>query len=76
GLRNVALTAPYMHDGSRATLRDAIALYEDRDDLGVTLEDDDFGDIETFLRTLSDNNFPQTVPNFVPSQLPVGGDIQ
>ncbi|MEM8682048.1 MAG: cytochrome c peroxidase [Pseudomonadota bacterium] len=75
GLRNVDLTAPYMHDGSRATLRDAVALYEDRDDLGVTLEEDDFGDIEAFLRTLTDNNFPRTVPDFVPSQLPVGGDI-
>ena len=26
-LRNVALTAPYMHDGSEATLRDVIAFY-------------------------------------------------
>ena len=74
-LRNVELTPPYMHDGSRATLRDAIALYEDRDDLGVVLEDDDFGDIERFLKTLTDNNFPRQVPAYVPSQLPVGGDI-
>ena len=74
-LRNVELTAPYMHDGSRETLRRAIALYEDRDDLDVTLEDDDFGDIERFLRTLTDPNFPQDVPAYVPSQLPVGGDI-
>ena len=75
-MRNVELTAPYMHDGSRATLRDAIALYEGRDDLGVTLEDDDFGDIETFLKTLTDDNFPRQVPVYVPSQLPVGGDIR
>ncbi len=27
-LRNVALTAPYMHDGSEATLADVIALYD------------------------------------------------
>lgn len=27
GLRNVALTAPYMHDGSLTTLRDVIAFY-------------------------------------------------
>ena len=74
-MRNVALTAPYMHDGSRMTLTDAIALYEGRDDLGVTLEDDDFGDIEAFLRTLTDNDFPRQVPDYVPSQLPVGGDI-
>ncbi|MEM1262561.1 MAG: cytochrome c peroxidase [Pseudomonadota bacterium] len=75
GLRNVALTAPYMHDGSRATLRDAIALYEERDDLGVTLEDDDFGDIEAFLLTLSDPGFSRQIPTYVPSGLPVGGDI-
>ena len=74
-MRNVELTAPYMHDGSRASLRDAIALYEDRDDLDVTLEDDDFGDIEVFLRTLTDRSFPRQVPDYVPSQLPVGGDI-
>ena len=74
-MRNVELTAPYMHDGSRTTLTDAIALYEGRDDLGVTLEDDDFGDIETFLKTLTDNDFPRQVPDYVPSQLPVGGDI-
>ncbi len=74
-LRNVELTAPYMHDGSRATLNDAIALYEDREDLGVTLEDDDFGDIEVFLKTLTDRSFPATVPAYVPSNLPVGGDI-
>ena len=27
-LRNVAVTAPYMHDGSVATLRDVVANYE------------------------------------------------
>ena len=75
-MRNVELTPPYMHDGSRATLVEAIALYEDRGDLDVTLEDDDFGDIELFLKTLTDRNFPRQVPDYVPSQLPVGGDIQ
>ena len=74
-MRNVELTPPFMHDGSHATLRDAIALYEDRDDLDVTLSDDDFGDIEVFLRTLTDPDFPRQIPDYVPSQLPVGGDI-
>ena len=74
-MRNVELSGPYMHDGSTRTLRQAIAIYEDRDDLGVTLEEDDFGDIEVFLRTLTDNEFPRDVPTYVPSQLPVGGDI-
>ncbi|MEO0345703.1 MAG: cytochrome c peroxidase [Pseudomonadota bacterium] len=74
-LRNVALTAPYFHDGSRVTLRDAIAIYEERGDLGVTLEDDDFGDIQRFLETLTDEGFSRQIPSYVPSQLPVGGDI-
>ncbi|MEN7343518.1 MAG: cytochrome c peroxidase [Pseudomonadota bacterium] len=74
-LRNVAITAPYMHDGALATLRDAVAIYEDRDDLDVTLEDEDFGDIEQFLRALTDTGFERTIPSYVPSQLPVGGDI-
>ena len=64
-----------MHDGSRTTLIDAIALYEDRDDLDVVLEDDDFAHIEAFLKTLTDTAFPRQVPGYVPSQLPVGGDI-
>ena len=35
GLRNVALTAPYMHDGSVATLREAVDLeVYDRGDRG------------------------------------------
>ena len=29
GLRNVALTAPYMHDGSLATLADVVAFYDE-----------------------------------------------
>ena len=74
-MRNVELTAPYMHDGSRETLRRAIAIYEERNDLDVTLEEEDFGDIERFLKTLTDNDFPRQVPGYVPSQLPVGGDI-
>ncbi len=74
-LRNVELTPPYMHDGSRSTLRGAISVYEDRNDLDVTLEEGDFGDIERFLRTLTDADFPRQVPAYVPSNLPVGGDI-
>lgn len=74
-LRNIALTAPYMHDGSRTTLRDAIAEYEERGDLNVAIGDGDFGDIEVFLRTLTTTNFYSEIPESVPSGLPVGGDI-
>src|SRR6267143_2658214 len=31
GLRNVVRTAPYMHDGSRATLRDAVRFHSELD---------------------------------------------
>ncbi|MEM9172424.1 MAG: cytochrome c peroxidase [Pseudomonadota bacterium] len=74
-LRNVQLTAPYFHDGSLRTLRDAIAFYEERGDLDVILDEDDFGDIERFLQTLTDSQFPNRVPVSVSSQLPVGGNI-
>ncbi len=74
-MRNVELTGPYFQDGSKGSLRSAIAHYEDRDDLDVNLEEDDFGDVERFLRTLTDPDFPRDIPASVPSNLPVGGDI-
>ena len=40
-LRNVAVTAPYMHDGSKATLRDVIVHYNNG---GVTNEGDPVND--------------------------------
>jgi cytochrome c peroxidase len=51
-LRNVALTAPYFHDGSRATLEDAVttmASYQ----LGRELSAEQAGQIAAFLRTLT-----------------------
>lgn len=74
-LRNVELTAPYMHNGSRRSLSDAIDLYEERGDLDVTLDDDDIGEIRAFLRTLTDDSFYRGIPDSVPSGLKVGGDI-
>jgi cytochrome c peroxidase len=40
-LRNIALTAPYMHDGSLATLRDVVVHYNNG---GVTVEGDPVND--------------------------------
>jgi cytochrome c peroxidase len=40
-LRNIALTAPYMHDGSIATLRDVVVHYNNG---GVTKKDDPVND--------------------------------
>lgn len=73
-LRNISQTAPYMHDGSQNTLRDAIAFYADRNDLQLTMDEDDVAMIEAFLMTLDTSDFYRSKPNSVPSGLPVGGD--
>jgi cytochrome c peroxidase len=52
GLRNVELTWPYYHDGSRLTMDDAVrdmALYQ----CDVELAEGDVQDIVAFLRTLT-----------------------
>lgn len=74
-LRNVELTAPYMHNGSRRTLSSALDLYDERGDLDVTFSDDDIGDVSAFLRTLTTENFNRDIPDSVPSNFPVGGEI-
>lgn len=51
-LRNVALTAPYFHDGSRDTL-EAAATDMARYQLGLELEQEEAGEIAAFLRTLN-----------------------
>lgn len=51
-LRNVATTAPYFHDGSAATLPQAIKAMG-RAQLGVTLSPADTQDIGAFLHTLT-----------------------
>lgn len=74
-LRNLSFTAPYMHDGSRATLIDALNDYEERDDLEVSVAEGDFPEIEAFLRSLDSAQFYRQKPTSVPSGLSVGGDI-
>jgi cytochrome c peroxidase len=57
-LRNVELTAPYFHDGSRADLRDAVrdmAKYQ----VGTRLSDADVDAIVAFLKTLTGTWEPQ-----------------
>ena len=51
-LRNVARTAPYFHDGSIATLEEAI-LVMGRHQLGVEIPEDEVRDIVHFLESLS-----------------------
>jgi len=51
-LRNVALTPPYLHDGSAKTLEEAVNVMA-RYQLGMKLKKDDEADIVAFLRTLT-----------------------
>jgi cytochrome c peroxidase len=51
-LRNVALTAPYLHDGSAKTLEEAVDVMF-RYQLGRTASSEDRAAIVSFLRTLS-----------------------
>jgi cytochrome c peroxidase len=51
-LRNVALTAPYFHDGSARTL-DAAVRTMARLQLGRTLTDDETGSLVAFLESLT-----------------------
>ncbi len=51
-LRNVAITAPYLHDGSEKSLKETIklmAIYQ----LGTTLPDEHIDKLEIFLKTLT-----------------------
>ena len=74
GLRNVAVTAPYMHNGQFATLKEVIAFYNDpekvvpgainRDSLlakplGLTAGEQ--ADLEAFLVSLTDKRFAGAV---------------
>jgi cytochrome c peroxidase len=66
GLRNIALTAPYMHDGSLATLRDVIAHYagggartpqQSERVRGFVLREGDADALVAFLEALTDEEF-------------------
>jgi parallel beta-helix repeat protein len=82
-LRNIALTAPYMHNGSLATLEDVIDFYaegggrahgaENVDSfvIGFELTPQEQADLITFLYALSDESNLPEIPAEVPSGLPV-----
>ncbi len=64
-LRNVALTAPYMHDGNLSSLRDVIEFYnqgiqnhpqQDPRIQPLGLSNDDINDLEAFLHSLTASN--------------------
>lgn len=85
-LRNIAKTAPYMHSGSKETLRDAAEFYNlgrghdvpEGVDLKLhwhiwepDLTDDEIERLVDFMNTLTDESFIPTIPKEVPSGLPV-----
>jgi cytochrome c peroxidase len=51
-LRNVAMTAPYFHDGSAQTLEQAVRMMA-RHQLGVELEDDEARELQAWLGSLT-----------------------
>jgi cytochrome c peroxidase len=68
GLRNVAMTAPYFHDGSVASLAEAVRVMASTQ-LGRTLSDEEVQDIVAFLNSLTGdlpNDFA-TAPTLPPS---------
>jgi cytochrome c peroxidase len=84
-LRNVALTAPYMHDGSLPTLSAVVDFYRrgggrglgvpgDRIDGQVrpfSISDAEAADLVAFLGSLTDESASPEIPERVPSGLPV-----
>lgn len=89
-LRNLSQTAPYMHNGTKATLDDVLEFYNsnssenphvphdrlDEDFFTLfNIDDDTRAAMKAFLHALDDPNFDRTIPASVPSGLPVGGSI-
>ncbi len=83
-LRNIALTAPYMHSGRFATLREAVAFYTGGrghavpagEELKIhwhiwepNLRDEELDRLVDFLKTLTDESFKPVVPARLPSGL-------
>lgn len=81
-LRNVGLTAPYMHNGSLSTLEDVLAFYMaggssvptpgmGRGLRPFTLTEQEQADLLAFLYALTDESSRVDIPTSVPSGLPV-----
>lgn len=85
-LRNIAKTAPYMHSGSKETLRDAAEFYNLGRGHAVpkneqlilhwhiwepNLTDNELDRLVDFMNTLTDESFLPQIPLEVPSGLPV-----
>lgn len=89
-LRNVTLTAPYMHSGKETSLANVLVFYDviktgDQLNPNVPVSRLDSllrprvtrsNDLIEFLHALTDENFDKSVPAQVPSGLSVGGKLQ
>ncbi|GHN01180.1 hypothetical protein WSM22_26690 [Cytophagales bacterium WSM2-2] len=87
-LRNVSLTAPYMHNGTIGTLREVVDFYNkgvsendsiSRAQMSVKVQPLHLSEKEkealvAFLEALTDNDFDKKIPAKVPSGLKVGGN--
>jgi len=60
-LRNIALTAPYFHNGSVATLDEAVRVMA-KTQLNKDLTDEETGELVAFLESLTGEFPPQTMP--------------
>jgi len=85
-LRNIAKTAPYMHSGNFATLREATEFYSEGRGHAVPkgvdmllhwhiaepdLSEDEIDRLVDFMHTLSDEKFTPKTPTRIPSGLPI-----
>ncbi|HUM69632.1 MAG TPA: parallel beta-helix domain-containing protein [Chloroflexota bacterium] len=82
-LRNIALTAPYMHNGSMASLEEVLDFYaegggrahgQENIDVfvqGFEMSDQEKADLLAFLMALTDESQMPEIPTAVPSGLPV-----
>ncbi|NKB66507.1 MAG: T9SS type A sorting domain-containing protein [Candidatus Latescibacteria bacterium] len=86
-LRQIELTAPYMHDGALAALEDVIEFYDrgggdettidperiDPDIFPLGLSDEEKADLLAFMTALTDRSVVVEIPERVPSGLPPPG---
>jgi len=82
-LRNIALSGPYMHDGSMETLEEVVDFYADgggrahgRDDIdvfvqGFEMSEQEQADLVAFMMALTDESRVPEIPTAVPSNLPI-----
>jgi cytochrome c peroxidase len=71
GLRNVAMTAPYLHDGSKKTLEETVTFMGEYQ-LGKQLKKEEVDSIATFLKSLT-GELPKALIA-EPKALPAGKD--